>query len=286
MILILHDGRSLEFTDTELGQTLARLEALNQSYCLGASDTAHVRAGTSLLVMDVGWSIGRKLIEGYAISGDTSFPYGLRFTLGQTHYTLEQALAGSGYVGDVTALSDVYMGMYSQEAQVYVENGQLVKSTGAFATSPAQLKSLIAGGNMTITEDLDTITLEASTGGVDQSVFDAFVSSTNTALADKQDVLTASLPLSITGSTISLDTSGFATQEQANMNFNATAANALAIIGKADQSYVDGQLALKANILSTGNPSDFHAKILDITSNGSDIIKALQVHPPPQYGDV
>ena len=70
MIMILHDGTTIEFTDTELGQTLARLEALNQSSCLASSETAHVRAGTSLLVMDVGWPIGRKLVEGYAISGD------------------------------------------------------------------------------------------------------------------------------------------------------------------------------------------------------------------------
>ena len=79
--------------------------------------------GGSLLTMDIGWIQGRKLIEAYAISADTTFPFGIRFTLGQTHYTLNQALAGSGYVGTITELSQAFMALYNGGAQIYWKQG-------------------------------------------------------------------------------------------------------------------------------------------------------------------
>ena len=114
MDLTLHDGSVASFTAAELAQTLTRLTNTNQSYCLGTQDTAHVRVGPNLLVMDVGWFVGRKLIEGYGIAYDSTFPFGVRFTLGTSHYTLKEALAGAGYMGAaaVTDLAQVYMGMY------------------------------------------------------------------------------------------------------------------------------------------------------------------------------
>ena len=144
MNLTLHDGSIVSFTDVELGQTLTRLISQNQSYCLGTQDTAHVRVGGSLLVMDIGWIQGRKLIEGYAISADTTFPFGIRFTLGQTHYTLSQALAGAGYVGTITELSQAFMALYNGGAQTYLEAGQLVKSQGLFSKQPGRVENNIS----------------------------------------------------------------------------------------------------------------------------------------------
>ena len=138
--LTLHDGSTLSFTDAELSAIWTRLEAQNQSYCLGASDTARVKVGPSLLIMDVGWITGRKLIEMYGITYDSTFPFGLKFTVGQGTYTLNQALAGAGYVGlqTITALSQVYMLMYISAAQVYLAStSNLVKDSGAFSTTPA-----------------------------------------------------------------------------------------------------------------------------------------------------
>ena len=114
MDLTLHDGAIVSFTAAELAATLTRLSNANQSYCPGIQDTAHVRVGPNLLVMDVGWLVGRKLIEMYNIEYDTTFQFLVRFTLGQSHYTLNQALAGAGYVGEpaITDLAQVYMGLY------------------------------------------------------------------------------------------------------------------------------------------------------------------------------
>jgi hypothetical protein len=83
----------------------------------------------------------------YTIEYDTTFQFLLRFTLGQSHYTLNQALAGADYVGEptITDLAQVYMGLYVGAAQRYLESGQLVKSQGVFQGAPAELKSLAAG---------------------------------------------------------------------------------------------------------------------------------------------
>ena len=114
MNLTLHDGTVASFTTAELATTLTRLTNTNQSYCLGIQDTAHVRVGPNLLVMDVGWTVGKKLREGYIISYDSTFPLGIRLTLGTSHYTLDQALAGASYVGgSVSNLSEVYMGLHT-----------------------------------------------------------------------------------------------------------------------------------------------------------------------------
>ncbi len=99
MLLTLHDKRTVEFTASELAQTLTRLQAQNQSYCLGLYHTAHVRVCGSLLVMDVGWPIGRHLIETFQVGTDPTFEHNVKSTMGQSAYTLNQALSGSGYVG-------------------------------------------------------------------------------------------------------------------------------------------------------------------------------------------
>ena len=45
MFLTLHSGQQVEFPDVELAQTLIRLQAQGQSYCLGEHDTAHITVG-------------------------------------------------------------------------------------------------------------------------------------------------------------------------------------------------------------------------------------------------
>ena len=42
MLLTLHSGQQVEFADVELAQILVRLQAQNQSYCLGEHDTAQI----------------------------------------------------------------------------------------------------------------------------------------------------------------------------------------------------------------------------------------------------
>ena len=157
----------MEFSDSELAQTLTRLQAHNQSYCLGLYDTAHIRVGGALLVVDVGWPIGRRLIESYQLGADTTKPYGVEFRQGQATYTLNQALAGAGYVGQADTLAQVFMAIHNGGSQVYVAAGQLVQETGSFDNSPAQLKTLAAGANVLLTDEGGVLTI---TSTVDQIV--------------------------------------------------------------------------------------------------------------------
>ena len=163
MILILHDSRTVQFSDSELSQTLTRLQAQNQSYCLGLYDTAHIRVGGALLVLDVGWPIGRRLIESYQVGADTTFPYGVKFTLGQAAYTLNQALAGAGYVGEANpTLAQVFMALHNGGSQSYLAAGQLVLETGSFDNSPGQLKTLAAGTNVLLTDEGGVLTITST----------------------------------------------------------------------------------------------------------------------------
>ena len=171
MLLILHDSRTVEFSESELAQTLTRLQAQNQSYCLGLYDTAHVRVGGALLVLDVGWPTGRRLIESFQIGADTTKPYGIKFTQGQATYTLNQALAGAGYVGqEDPTLAEVFMALHNGGSQVYVAAGQLVQETGSFDNSPAQLKTLAAGANVLLTDEGGVLTISST---VDEIVGEA-----------------------------------------------------------------------------------------------------------------
>ncbi len=114
-------------------------------------------------MVDVGWPVGRRLVESYQIGLDATLPYGLRFLLGQAVHTLYQALAGAGYVGHATpTLAQVYMGMYNDGAQVYVAAGQLVVNGGAFLAAPAQLKTLSAGANVALADDGGVITITST----------------------------------------------------------------------------------------------------------------------------
>ena len=194
MFLILHDGRQVEFTEQELGSTLSRLQALDQSYCTGSYDVAHIRVGGSLLLLDVGWVTGRRLLESFAIAQDLSRPFGLRFSAGSAQYSLEEALSAAGYVGAaVTELSQVYMAMFAAAAQGYLAPGQLVADVGAFQTSPAVLKVLEAGAGVTITEQTDKLVLAAA---ADTSALEASVAANTAALATKQDALSVTAPFS------------------------------------------------------------------------------------------
>ena len=136
MFITLHSGQQVQFAKVELAQILIRLQAQNQSYCLGEYDTAQIRVSGGLLVVDVAWTVGRRLVEGYQI--DSTFPYGIKFTLGQAVHTLYQALAGSGYVGFAQpTLAQVYMGLFTLEnAGNYIETGQLVQNGGVVDVSP------------------------------------------------------------------------------------------------------------------------------------------------------
>ena len=197
MFLTLHNGQQVEFPDVKLAQTLIRLQAQNQSYCLGEHDTAHIRVGGGLLVVDTAWTVGRRLVEGYQIGSYSTFLYGIKFTLGQAVHTLYQALAGSGYVGvQQPTLAQVYMGLFTMESVGhYVEPGQLVVNGGILEVSPAKLRTLVAGANVQLAVADETLTL-SSTSDVTAKILEDALKPINSEISDLQTAVSKKQPLS------------------------------------------------------------------------------------------
>ena len=282
MFLTLHSGQQVQFADVELAQILIRLQAQNQSYCLGEHDTAQIRVGGGLLVVDVAWTVGRRLVEGYQIGSDSTFPFGIKFTLGQAVHTLYQALAGSGYVGfQQPTLAQVYMGLFTLEsAGNYVEPGQLVQDGGVVEVSPAKLKTLVAGSNVQLVVDDATVTL-SSTSDVTTATVAAALAPLSTEIEALQATvstlqpgiasfltqpgcedffvndlfphfksLSATLPLSLSSDAlnvnIALDSTGFAT---AATSYTKDQVNS-ALLQKADASTVFSKTEVTAALLT------------------------------------
>ena len=119
MLFAKHNRVVVEFSDVERAQSIARLEAGNSHFCLGHEDVAFVNTGGGLLLIDASWPSGRRLFEQYLIGADSTFPFGITFSLGSTSFTVGQALAGVGHVGAVVAeLSQVFMASYGGSAFV------------------------------------------------------------------------------------------------------------------------------------------------------------------------
>ena len=134
----------------------------------------------------------RKLIEACAISADTTFPFGIIFTHGQTHYTLNQASAGAGYVSTVTGLSQAFMALHNGGSKTFLGAGQLVESQGLFQSDPADCKTISASSGITIQEESGKLVL-AST--VDLSGVEADIADLTSLLSAQQHVLVGNAPI-------------------------------------------------------------------------------------------
>ena len=113
MNLYRYDGTVRAYTATELSALLTRMIAQGQTSCLGNDDVSMIRVdNVGVLLVDVGWVVGRRLSELYIPVSDSTMPFGLRWTLlGQGAYTLNQALCGASYAGLATVVdfSTVHM---------------------------------------------------------------------------------------------------------------------------------------------------------------------------------
>jgi len=187
--LTTHDGNTLQFTASELATTLANLNTADQSSCLGEQNIAHIRVGTTaILLMDLGWNVGRTLFETFGVTTNLNNPYDLEFTLNSTGYTLQQALTASGYFGTVTSLAQVYMAMYGSTDHPTLVSTNLVKTQGVNGVSAAELKELVCASPLQLVTSATQVSV-----GLDPIAFYSTVYSQTAVdglLLLKQDVLT------------------------------------------------------------------------------------------------
>ena len=220
--LSLHDGRLLEFQNAELASTLTRLHTLDQAYCLGENNVAHVKIGDNLLLVDVGFHVNRRLLETHLLAFDPQQPFSVRATSGSVHRSLEEALLASGWLGALSSLSSAHMAMYEGISTTsYLAPGQLVVSTGTFGGEAAVLKTIVAGGNVQMSEGPDRIILDVP---LDFSRIDSKLTELEREILEKQDILSASPPLRIENNEISINLSSLPSSAQVSANASAIVA--------------------------------------------------------------
>lgn len=110
-VLQRQNGAQKVYAAALLSSILARLQAAQQSSCAGEDGVQIFNAQSKLLLVDVQWSVGRKLGEAFDVTADPTKPFGIAFQSGSSSLSLDAALSASGYAGQlpVAQLADVFM---------------------------------------------------------------------------------------------------------------------------------------------------------------------------------
>ena len=170
------DGSFAEFSNAECEQILAHLTAAGAA-STAAQETSNGSqiffwaASPYLVLADLAWSVGRRMSELFIVAVDRSQPFSLRFQSDDAYYSLQDALAMSGWSGEdpetLDDLKKVYMTVYESEFSIdaYCVNTydgdeeavQLVRYGGG-GLRPAEIRQLRAGRDLTVAMDRSTIT--------------------------------------------------------------------------------------------------------------------------------
>ena len=162
-----NDGIIATWTADELELMLAHLIAAESAGCENNEDIFFMASSPFLLIIDLRWTVNRRLAEGFQLQEDRALPFNIRLVSSQRCYNLSEALFASGYSGPVvTDLSVVYMALYESGTQTgtYAQNvgvgAPLVKSEG-FGENPAEIRSLVAGNGIQLTDTYTEIVIKA-----------------------------------------------------------------------------------------------------------------------------
>ena len=154
-VLARSDGTSTSFPNTQLGAILTSLEAAGNSY-VEASGVAFRRLSANrLLLHDVNSTLGRKLLEMFTASYDSSQPFELAWSASGGTYDTQGAVNAAGFSGiTVTVLANIHANTYFVGTpEQYLTSSNLVLSNGIFANQAATLKHLQATAPLTLTDD-------------------------------------------------------------------------------------------------------------------------------------
>ena len=104
----------------------------------------------------------------YAITFDQTNVFNLKFTASNVDNNIDQAMSGIGYSNmiPITTLVQINAVIFTTDSvSNYIQASQLVIDEGTFATSPAQLKSIVAGTGMEVVSSTNEVTLNALASG-------------------------------------------------------------------------------------------------------------------------
>lgn len=170
------DGLTVGFSQYELERILSHLAASGVvgSTRQGSADVWYFAASPYLLLLDLGWNVGRRLSELFQVSLDNTQPFNLRFQNGEAFTDLNGALAASGYSGQRVEteeeLEKVYMAIYQSQyngrnkyAQSVGNGESLVFAQGGADGFPALLHSIAGSPNVFVDLMEDGLTLQLDT---------------------------------------------------------------------------------------------------------------------------
>ena len=126
---------------------------------------AYIRVGPNrLLLLDVTPTLGRRLLEIYSVSYESTNAFGLKWTASNVDYDTQGAVNAAGSGTTVTTLANINAAtLYNVSGDgVYLAATNLVKSQGAFQNQPAELKAFAAGNGCTLAETADSVTLDVT----------------------------------------------------------------------------------------------------------------------------
>jgi len=163
-VLTKGDGSSQTFQNSELLAILNSLEAANNTHT-EASGVAYIRVGPNrLLLLDVNTTLGRRLLEIYSVSYESTNAFGLKWTSSNVDYDTQGAVNAAGFGTVVSTLASINAAKLFniQGDGVYLAQTNLVKHQGAFQNAPAELKAFSAGNGCTLAETADTVQLNVT----------------------------------------------------------------------------------------------------------------------------
>ena len=155
------DGSSTTYLNTELSAILVGLEASNNLHVEQSGVAFRRLSANRPLLHDVNSTLGRKLLETFSVVYDVTFTYGLRWSSSNVDYSTQGAVSAAGHGGTtVINLASIHAStFFILFPDTYILPSQLVKNTGVFATTAADLKDLAVISPLSLTDDGTTITL-------------------------------------------------------------------------------------------------------------------------------
>ena len=109
------EGKILNYTNEFIETILLQLNSSNNYYTTGDDAVIFIKIGsTKVLLLDYTYHINRNVFQNYTINENTINAYGLEFILNNTsnEYTLQGVYNANSYIGQITALSQVFLAIY------------------------------------------------------------------------------------------------------------------------------------------------------------------------------
>jgi len=138
-------GVTTNFTETELIRLLGSLNSSNVYFTSGLNELVFIRISQGkLLLIDLNDNIYRKLFGVYSFHYSVGNVFHLKLVHNDNalELNINDALISVGFSGTtpITTLESRYMKLYTNNNQRYLNTHDLVKNTGTFAYTPAELK--------------------------------------------------------------------------------------------------------------------------------------------------